>query len=135
MLYALGFGCGSDAGDHGDRRCCGATADLAASRGRNHPRMRFPLPRRRHVDIKTHANAAVIYRLSGDRNPLHADPNAAAAGGFKAPILHGLYTFGVWRDVPSSKPAAAANPGASGACRCAFQHPRRSARRRRGRAE
>ena len=67
--------------------------------GTNTPRSRMPGPPEREPDVicdlPTLPQAALIYRLCGDMNPLHASPRIAANAGFERPILHGRCTMGV----------------------------------------
>ena len=65
--------------------------DRGPSGPQNVPPERAPDHR---VTYQTRPDQALLYRLSGDRNPLHSDPAFAAMGGFDRPILHGLCTYG-----------------------------------------
>lgn len=73
-----------------------ADGDFGGPRGKGPPAHRPP---RREpdlsCDLETRSDQALLYRLNGDRNPLHADPALATSVGFPVPILHGLCSYGV----------------------------------------
>lgn len=68
---------------------------FGGDRGPSGPRNEAPDRAPDHeITYDTRADQALIYRLSGDRNPLHSDPEFAKLAGFDRPILHGLCTYG-----------------------------------------
>jgi acyl dehydratase len=84
-----------------------------------------PIPERAPdlvCDLPTRPEMALIYRLSGDVNPLHADPEFAKAAGFPRPILHGLATFGVAGHA-ILKGFAGYDPAKLAAMKCRFSAP------------
>jgi acyl dehydratase len=80
----------------------GATLFARGDGGFGGPKNGAPLPHRlpertpdATVELATRPDQALLYALSGDRNPLHRDPQIAKLAGFERPILHGLCTYGI----------------------------------------
>ena len=71
-------------------------AGSAASSPRPRNRRRSPTGNpQRSCDLPTPPNLALLFRLNGDTNPLHIDPERAKVAGFPRPILHGVASFGI----------------------------------------
>ncbi len=84
-----------------------------------------PLPTREPDEVVTYAtrpDQALLYRLSGDRNPLHSDPTFAKRAGFDRPILHGLCTYG-FTGRALLHAVCASDPARFGAMRARFSKP------------
>lgn len=75
---------------------CRADGGFGGERTPTHPYAPVPAgPADVVLTVPTDRRAAMLYRLNGDYNPLHIDPDHAQAAGFDRPILHGLCTYGV----------------------------------------
>jgi acyl dehydratase len=84
-----------------------------------------PLPSREpdeKVAYTTRTDQALLYRLSGDRNPLHSDPTFAKRAGFDRPILHGLCTYG-FTGRALLHTVCGSDPARFGAMRARFSRP------------
>jgi acyl dehydratase len=84
-----------------------------------------PLPTREpdeSVSYSTRTDQALLYRLSGDRNPLHSDPVFAKRAGFDRPILHGLCTYG-FTGRALLHTVCGSDPARFGAMRARFSRP------------
>jgi len=84
-----------------------------------------PLPTREPDEVVTYAtrpDQALLYRLSGDRNPLHSDPTFAKRAGFDRPILHGLCTYG-FTGRALLHTVCGSDPSRFGAMRARFSKP------------
>lgn len=75
-----------------------------------------------HVTRTVEPRAAMIYRLSGDYNPLHISPDVAAAAGYDRPILHGLCTMGM-AGTALLEQVAGGDPARFGGYSCRFSRP------------
>ena len=74
------------------------------------------------VSYATRSDQALLYRLSGDRNPLHSDPAFAKRAGFDRPILHGLCTYG-FTGRALLHAVCGSDPARFGAMRARFSKP------------
>jgi acyl dehydratase len=91
-----------DAGDGGKlatlTTTCFARAEGGCGGSLDAPAKPHAVPSRspdHSVDVVTRPDLALLYRLTGDRNPIHVEPDAARRAGFDRPLLHGLCSFGM----------------------------------------